>query len=146
MSYRVRRHETANHDAAEVMHIPDHGFAHRVATVTNDGTLRYRHPLAFDRNPIGAFAKIIFGAMAVGDVAAGHAVRCDDTLEPVANVSGTFSYCPLSNARAACDNAVRQAGKAICANLRMLFSSALLSQHVGRRPAAGHESRDSAAI
>jgi hypothetical protein len=47
--------------------MPHHGFTDRIAAVADDGALGHCHPLAFDRNPIGALAKIIFGAMAVED-------------------------------------------------------------------------------
>src|SRR6185437_12104314 len=93
-SYRVRRNEAADHDTTAVMDVPHHGFANRVAAVADDGTLRDRHPLAFDRNPIGAFAKIIFSAMAIGNIAAGHAVWRNHTLEPGADVRGDVLVLP----------------------------------------------------
>src|SRR5713101_1253983 len=77
------------------MHVPHHGFADRIAAVANDGALGHRHPLAFDRNPIGALAKIIFGAMAIGDVAAGHTVRSDHALEPGADVGWDILVLPV---------------------------------------------------
>src|ERR1700722_20771356 len=82
LSHRVRRHEAADHDFAAVTDVPDHGFADRVAAIADHGVLGHRHPLAFDRDPVGARAKIIFGAMAVGDITTGHAVRGDHALEP----------------------------------------------------------------
>jgi len=60
-----------------------------------DRALGHRHPLAFDRNPIGALAKIIFGAMAIGDVAAGHPVRSDHALEPGADVGRDILVLPV---------------------------------------------------
>src|SRR5882672_1464612 len=85
-SHCVRRNKAADDDAAAVMHIPHHGFADRIAAVADNGALGHRHPLAFDRHPIGACAYIVFGAMAVRDVAAGDAVRGDHALEPGADV------------------------------------------------------------
>src|SRR5450755_4463171 len=80
-SHRIRRNKTADHDAAAVTDIPHHGLADRVAAIADDGARGDRHPLALDRYPIGALAKSIFGAMAIGDVAAGHAVGRDYALE-----------------------------------------------------------------
>src|SRR3954463_9341207 len=85
-SYRICGDEAADDDAAPMMHVPYHGFPDRIAAITDDGALRHRHPLAFDRNPVAAVVKIISGTMAIGDVAARHAVRRDDALEPAANV------------------------------------------------------------
>src|ERR1700676_2904328 len=68
------------------MHVPHHSLTDRIATIADDGSLGYRHPLPLDWNPIGALAKIIFGAMTVGDVAAGHAVRRRHGLEPGADI------------------------------------------------------------
>src|SRR6195952_774462 len=85
-SHRVGWYETTNDDAAAVMHIPHHGFADRIAAVANDGALRHRHPFALDRNPVSTPANVVGGAMAVGDVAARHAVRRHYALEPSADV------------------------------------------------------------
>src|SRR4029079_4393392 len=73
-------------DAAAVMHIPHHGFANRIALIANDRALGYLHPLAFDRNPIGASTNVVRGAMSVRLIAAGHAVRRDHALEPGADI------------------------------------------------------------
>src|SRR6202007_2137373 len=40
------------------------------------------HPVAVNRNPVLIFSHIVIGAMAVGDVAAWHAVLRLDALEP----------------------------------------------------------------
>src|ERR1044072_7699041 len=69
-SHRVRRHEAADDNAAAVMDVPHHGFADRVALITNDRALGHLHPLSFDRNPIGAGANVVGGAMSVRLIAA----------------------------------------------------------------------------
>src|SRR6202035_311858 len=92
-SHRIRGNKTA--DDAAAMHIPHHGLADRVAAVADDGVCRHLYPLALDRHPIGALAKVIFGAMAVGDVAARHAVRRDHALQPGANIGGDVLVLPV---------------------------------------------------
>ena len=68
------------------MHVPHHGFADRVALIANDRAFGHLHPLALDRNPIGATANVVGGAMSVRLIAAGHAVRRDHALEPGADI------------------------------------------------------------
>src|SRR5947209_5531943 len=85
-SNRIRRHKTANDDAAAVMHVPHHGLTDWIATVADDRPLGYRQPPSLDWNPIGPFAKIIIGAVTVGDVAAGNAIRRCYGLEPGADI------------------------------------------------------------
>src|SRR3954471_3781871 len=95
---RVRGHEAAYHDAAAQVHIPDHGLADRITLVANDRALRHLPPQPVDRHPISPGAHIIRGAAAVGDIAAGHAVRANDALEPRADVGGYVLVLPVVEA------------------------------------------------
>src|ERR1700688_931949 len=94
-SHRIGGNKTADDDAAAVMYVPHHVFADRVAAVADDGVRWNLHPLALDRHPIGALAEIIFGAVTVGDVAAGHAVRRHHALEPGADVGRDVFVLPV---------------------------------------------------
>ena len=102
-SHRVGGNKTADDDAAAMTYVPHHGLADRIAVIANDGAIGHCHPLAFDRHPIGAVANVVGGAMAVGDIAAGHAVRCDHTLEPGPNVGwDVFILAVIDGERGAC--------------------------------------------
>src|SRR6266566_4116362 len=107
-SHPVRRPQATDDDAAAVTHIPHHRFADRIAAVADDGALRHLHPLAFDRHPIAALADIIFGAMAIGDVAAGHAVGRHHALEPGADIGRHVFVLPVIEGQ----SRARQCGQA----------------------------------
>src|SRR4051812_27274591 len=63
--HRVGGHEAIDHNAAALVHIPDYGFADRIALVADDGALRHLPPEAVDRHPIGAVADVVGRAMTV---------------------------------------------------------------------------------
>src|SRR5258705_12648591 len=92
------------------MHVPHHGLADRVALIANDRALGHLHPLAFDRNPIGAAANVVGGAMSVRLIAAGHAVRRDHALEPGADIGRHVAeLAPVDGER--CASQYRKAGE-----------------------------------
>src|ERR1700752_3446570 len=82
LSGAVARNETADHHVIAINTVPDDGVADRIAGVIENGVGRHWHPVAVNRNPVLIFSHIVIGAMAVGDVAAWHAVLRLDALEP----------------------------------------------------------------
>src|ERR1700674_3066060 len=88
MPILARSHPFAGNEAADVKgvvalaDVPDHGFAHRITGIVHARLLRYLQPLAFDRHPVAGAAHFEGGPMAVGDIAARHAVRTAHALEP----------------------------------------------------------------
>src|ERR1700691_1934490 len=92
----LRSHPAARNEAADVvgvvtlLNVPDHRVAHRIAGVIHDGFRRNLAPLALDRYPVAVAADVVRGVMAVGNIAARHAVRAADALEPGPNIFGNF--------------------------------------------------------
>src|SRR5690242_16553510 len=85
-SYRICRDETADDDAVATANIPHHRLADGIAAIADHRMSRYFHPDAFNGNPVGAVAHVIFGAMPIGHIATRYARGADDALEPVADV------------------------------------------------------------
>src|SRR5206468_2058055 len=117
------------------MHVPHHGFADRVALIANDRAFGHLHPLALDRNPIGAGANVIRCAMPVRNIATGHAVRRDHALEPGADVRRHMIELALSTASAALASTERQASKTNGASLRIRSSAPVCPVLAGTPPA-----------
>src|SRR5215813_4808270 len=107
-----RRACAAGYEAADVvsvgalLHVPDHRLADRIAGIVDDRLRRNPSPFSLDRYPIAVRPHVVIGAMTVGDIAAGNAVRAADAFEPGPYIIGNIfvltiieSRCRLRQAR-----------------------------------------------
>src|SRR5215467_12467619 len=105
--YAAPRHEAADVvSVGALLHVPDHRLADRIAGIVDDSLRWNPSPFSFDRHPIAIRPHVVVGAMAVGDIAAGNAVRAADAFEPGPYIIGNIfvltiieSRCGLRQAR-----------------------------------------------